>query len=464
MANSILIIDDDTDYLNSLKRALIAKGFQDKILISASEDEGLKIFKRENPLVVILDLELNPKKGTESGYMLLQKILSEDKTCKVLVLTGHSGLEFGIKAIKLGASNFLRKPANIDHLMVLLDDAKMQALMLREYELLKSKDSENEINNFIIGDSDAIKKVRDEILFLSQNSTPLLIQGETGTGKGLAAKALHLFGKYKKFPFIRYQPNFLSNDLVNSDLFGHKKGSFTGANDDKKGLLELAANGTFFLDEVCLLPLDVQITLLTTLQEHKIRKVGDTKEIDVNFRLVCASNENIETAIQEKRFRLDFYHRIAYANIVLPPLRNRKEDIKPLSLFFIRELCKKEDLLVQDISDAAIEKLKSNSLKGNIRELQSIIEVSAYKANYENRRVIEEKDILFSNVTQNSFNSESLKGNNFLFDSPLPFKDKVKLFKSELVKYELNKNDQNQSLTAKKLGIDRSTLIRLMEE
>ena len=292
--------------------------------------------------------------------------------------------------------------------------------------------------------------------------------GETGTGKGLIAKSIHLFGKYKDKQFVRYQPNYLSNDLTNSDFFGHKKGSFTGALEDKKGLLELSNNGTFFLDEVALLPIEIQIALLTTLQEHKIRRIGDTKEINVDFRLICATNEDINEAISDNRLRLDFYHRIAHSVIKLPPLRERKEDIKPLTLYFLNELSKKEDILIQDINKKALDKLKAHSFKGNIRELEAIIEVSAYKANFKNKRVIEEEDILFNenkilNNAKENISNDNLE-NSILNDDSLSFKDKINKIKKSIIQNELKKYNDNQMQTAKALGIDRTTLIRILEK
>lgn len=467
-ANSILLVDDDKDYTQSLKRALIVKGIKENILTASTPLESIKILKSKSPNVAIVDLELDSSKGVESGYSLLKQILDEDKTCKVIILTGHSSSEYGIKAIKFGASNFLKKPADINHLIVLIKDAIEQSLMLREYENLKQDINQKNIENFIIGASDEIKQIRDEVLFLGQNNSPILIMGETGTGKGLIAKSIHLFGKYKDKQFVRYQPNYLSNDLTNSDFFGHKKGSFTGALEDKKGLLELSNNGTFFLDEVALLPIEIQIALLTTLQEHKIRRIGDTKEINVDFRLICATNEDINEAISDNRLRLDFYHRIAHSVIKLPPLRERKEDIKPLTLYFLNELSKKEDILIQDINKKALDKLKAHSFKGNIRELEAIIEVSAYKANFKNKRVIEEEDILFNenkilNNTKENISNDNLE-NSILNDDSLSFKDKINKIKKSIIQNELKKYNDNQMQTAKALGIDRTTLIRILEK
>ena len=467
-ANSILLVDDDKDYTQSLKRALIVKGIKENILTASTPLESIKILKSKSPNVAIVDLELDSSKGVESGYSLLKQILAEDKTCKVIILTGHSSSEYGIKAIKFGASNFLKKPADINHLIVLIKDAIEQSLMLREYENLKQDINQKNIENFIIGESDAIKQIRDEVLFLGQNNSPILIMGETGTGKGLIAKSIHLFGKYKDKQFVRYQPNYLSNDLTNSDFFGHKKGSFTGALEDKKGLLELSNNGTFFLDEVALLPIEIQIALLTTLQEHKIRRIGDTKEINVDFRLICATNEDINEAISDNRLRLDFYHRIAHSVIKLPPLRERKEDIKPLTLYFLNELSKKEDILIQDINKKALDKLKAHSFKGNIRELEAIIEVSAYKANFKNKRVIEEEDILFNenkilNNAKENISNDNLE-NSILNDDSLSFKDKINKIKKSIIQNELKKYNDNQMQTAKALGIDRTTLIRILEK
>lgn len=467
-ANSILLVDDDKDYTQSLKRALIVKGIKENILTASTPLESIKILKSKSPNVAIVDLELDSSKGVESGYSLLKQILDEDKTCKVIILTGHSSSEYGIKAIKFGASNFLKKPADINHLIVLIKDAIEQSLMLREYENLKQDINQKNIENFIIGESDEIKQIRDEVLFLGQNNSPILIMGETGTGKGLVAKSIHLFGKYKDKQFVRYQPNYLSNDLTNSDFFGHKKGSFTGALEDKKGLLELSNNGTFFLDEVALLPIEIQIALLTTLQEHKIRRIGDTKEINVDFRLICATNEDINEAISDNRLRLDFYHRIAHSVIKLPPLRERKEDIKPLTLYFLNELSKKEDILIQDINKKALDKLKAHSFKGNIRELEAIIEVSAYKANFKNKRVIEEEDILFNenkilNNAKENISNDNLE-NSILNDDSLSFKDKINKIKKSIIQNELKKYNDNQMQTAKALGIDRTTLIRILEK
>ena len=467
-ANSILLVDDDKDYTQSLKRALIVKGIKENILTASTPLESIKILKSKSPNVAIVDLELDSSKGVESGYSLLKQILDEDKTCKVIILTGHSSSEYGIKAIKFGASNFLKKPADINHLIVLIKDAIEQSLMLREYENLKQDINQKNIENFIIGESDEIKQIRDEVLFLGQNNSPILIMGETGTGKGLIAKSIHLFGKYKDKQFVRYQPNYLSNDLTNSDFFGHKKGSFTGALEDKKGLLELSNNGTFFLDEVALLPIEIQIALLTTLQEHKIRRIGDTKEINVDFRLICATNEDINEAISDNRLRLDFYHRIAHSVIKLPPLRERKEDIKPLTLYFLNELSKKEDILIQDINKKALDKLKAHSFKGNIRELEAIIEVSAYKANFKNKRVIEEEDILFNekkilNNAKENISNDNLE-NSILNDDSLSFKDKINKIKKSIIQNELKKYNGNQMQTAKALGIDRTTLIRILEK
>ena len=467
-ANSILLVDDDKDYTQSLKRALIVKGIKENILTASTPLESIKILKSKSPNVAIVDLELDSSKGVESGYSLLKQILDEDKTCKVIILTGHSSSEYGIKAIKFGASNFLKKPADINHLIVLIKDAIEQSLMLREYENLKQDINQKNIENFIIGESDEIKQIRDEVLFLGQNNSPILIMGETGTGKGLIAKSIHLFGKYKDKQFVRYQPNYLSNDLTNSDFFGHKKGSFTGALEDKKGLLELSNNGTFFLDEVALLPIEIQIALLTTLQEHKIRRIGDTKEINVDFRLICATNEDINVAISDNRLRLDFYHRIAHSVIKLPPLRERKEDIKPLTLYFLNELSKKEDILIQDINKKALDKLKAHSFKGNIRELEAIIEVSAYKANFKNKRVIEEEDILFNenkilNNAKENISNDNLE-NSILNDDSLSFKDKINKIKKSIIQNELKKYNDNQMQTAKALGIDRTTLIRILEK
>lgn len=456
MNKSILIIDDDKDFLISLKRTLSVKGIEEEIFIASNEEEGKNIFLKEKPLVVILDLELNPKIGVDSGYNLLKALLKEDNTAKIIVLTGHGSSEYGINAIKYGASNFLKKPTDTDHLIALIKDGIEQSILLKEYNKLKNKNSDkNILENYVIGKSDAIKKIRDDILFLGQTRQPVLIEGETGTGKGLIAKAIHLFGKNVKAPFVRYQPNFANDDLTNSDLFGYEKGAFTGALQQKQGLLTQAGNGTFFLDECASLSEHTQVALLTVLQEGKLRKVGGTKEEDVNFRLITATNEDTSKLLEEKKMRLDFFHRISHSKITILPLRKRKEDIEPLSLFFLEELLKKEDFVITDIDKKAINKLKDHEWKGNIRELQAVIEHGAYKASYANKRVIEESDIIL-NATQEKteFPYE---------DSSLSFQEKVLNYKKHLVQNALNEAKGNQQEAAKILGLNRTTLLRIMK-
>ncbi len=451
---SILLVDDDQDCLDSLQRILNIKGIKENIFVATNKEESLKIFLREKPYVVILDLELNLAEGVESGYQLLKTFLKEDKTTKIIVLTGHGTSEYGIKAIKYGASNFLKKPADPDHLLALIEDGISQSSLLKELEKLKGKETDKELEKYIIGESNEIKKVREEILFAGQTNQPILISGETGSGKSLVAKAIHLFGKNPKNPFVSYQPNYSSDDLTNSDLFGHEKGAFTGADKDKVGLLELSCNGTFFLDEVSSLSSHTQASLLTALQEKKIRRIGSTKEISINFRLISATNEDVEQAINEKKLRLDFFHRIAHSMIFIPPLSKRSEDILPLSLFFINELSKKEDFFIIDIDKKALLKLKNYPWKGNIRELQAVIESASYRANYNRRRIIEDDDIILNNM-QHSQNIQN---------SSLSFREKVLNYKKSLIKEALTLSNNNQANAAKALGIDRTTLRRILEE
>jgi DNA-binding NtrC family response regulator len=443
-SESILIIDDDGEAALALSKALKGKGLAAKSHIATTEATAITQFQSARPLVVVLDLSLN-ERGIESGFSVLKTLQSKDPTTRIIILTGHGTKEHGIRAIKEGASSFLEKPPHPEHLKVLIEDGIRQAGYLRAYETLKA----SPVAPFpeLGAKSNAAKKLLDELQRASISRQPVLLLGETGTGKGFCARKLHLASK-NPASFIRYQPTFASPDLVNSDLFGHTKGAFTGALENKRGLLSEVGEGTFFLDEIEALPLETQVALLGVFQEKVFRPVGSTKEETASFRLITASNGDIERDIETGKLRRDFYHRVAHVVIKIPPLRERVEDIEELAKAQLEYLAEHEGLLATEIEESALSLLRSYEWPGNIRELHAAIEAGAWRAQYEGRRSIGAPDLSFAKNDEREAKS---------------FHEKVEAFKRKLISEALLRNDGSKERAAQELGIDRTTMWRTLE-
>ena len=450
---NILLVDDDSQMLLSLTKALKAGGLSCAMHAATKHDKAIELLLDKKPQVAVVDLCLDEKQGVESGFNLITDILSNDTTCRIIVLTGHGSVEYGVRAVNTGAANFLEKPADIHHLCALIKDGISQSDLRRAFSKLAIQKT-NFIQSPIIGSSAKTKTLLQEIEYAARNSLPVLISGETGTGKGLVAKTIHLLSDRSKNNFVRYQANFGTADLVNSDLFGHQKGAFTGASEDRRGLFAEAEEGTFFLDEIDELPLEVQVTLLGVLQEKKFRPVGSSKELPVSIRLVSATNQNIDKCLAEGKIRKDFYHRIAHIKIQIPPLRERKEDIPELCNYFMSRIRDTENLSVLAAEPAALAKLTAYDWPGNIRELEAAVESAMHKAQYEGRTVLSENDLILGQ--KNSVMTEGLSqsGN---------FHDQVKDFKLKIIKQKLAEVGGNQLKASKELGLDRSTLRRLLD-
>ena len=448
---NILLIDDDEDALLSLARVLKTIIPSVHIHAARNEQNALKLIRETAPAVIVMDLCLEEKQGPSSGFELLQKITQQDSSIRVIVLTGYGSIEAGVKCLSLGAANFLEKPPEPSHLAALIKDGIAQHNIKKAFLSLKSNSSDL-LSQMIIGESDHAKKIRDEIQYAAQTNQPVLITGETGTGKGLAALAIHKFSKRSQRKFIRYQPTFGASELVSSELFGHKKGAFTGAESDRTGLIEEAQGGTLFLDEIDELPIEIQVTLLGVLQDKKVRRLGGNTELEADFRLISATNQNIEEKIKEKKVRADFFHRIGHLQIYLPALRERINDIPLIVEAKIKSLSEREDVRVLGIENEALNKLKGYGWPGNIRELEAVIEGGAYRAQYRRSNFIETKDL---NITQNSTSDYSSK-------NPKNFQESVEDFKIHLIEESLRRHDGNQAKAARELGMERSTLRRII--
>ncbi len=451
--NNVLFIDDEPDYASEIICSLKRREAEFNSLYAKNEEDALIAQRKHKPLVGVLDLCLDTSIGAESGLLLMGKLLQKDPNIRIIVLTGQGADTFGIKAIEAGAISFLSKPVNIDHLLALIRDAINYSLLKRAHEksLTLIKNPFRDLG--IISRNKKMNDILEKAMFAASNSQPILILGETGTGKGVLARAIHKKSKREKRPFLRFQPSFGTHDLISSELFGHEKGSFTGANSTRKGLIEEANRGTLFIDEVGELPQKTQIMLLEVLQENRFKKLGSNREQFSDVRFISATNKSIKKALEEKTLREDFLHRICHIEINLIPLRERKEDILQLSNLFLNNVISREDLSVHSFSTQAIKKLENHFWPGNIRELQAVVENSVYRAAYNNKQIVNINDIEIreENKTspQNIYNSS--------------FRDQVKDFELKLIKKALKDTNNNQSKAAKLLQIDRSSLRRILK-
>lgn len=443
----VLIVDDDGAAAISLVRALMIAGLGAECLAAGTPENALELCLSNDFSAAVVDLSLNAREGVESGFRLL-RALGAYPNCRSIVLTGHGSVSHGIRALSEGAAHFLEKPADPHHLAALLRDSIAQSELRRAHAQMQLGGTRDLLGEFIIGKSPAIEKLRATLRFAAQTNQAVLITGETGTGKSLCASALHAVGNRAHARLVRYQPTFASADLVNSDLFGHVKGSFTGALEDRRGLVAEAHGGTLFLDEIDELPLETQVALLGVLQEKRFRPVGGNKEQEANFRLVCATNRPVERCLSEGKLRQDFFHRVSNLQIAIPPLRERREDILELAAKILARLREREGLNVFEIDAAAIALLTRFDWPGNVRQLEAVVEGGAYRANYDRSTVL-----LVKHIDLPSVSGDAAAGS---------FNEKVEAYKLKLVEEALTRSSGNQVRAADELKIDRSSLRRIL--
>lgn len=443
----ILIVDDDVEAGASLARALRID-LESAVFDIAATQSSAEKFLRDSPHVMILDLSLDPVSGVESGYRVLQLANAVSPFTRTIVLTGHGSVVHGVRALESGAATFLEKPADIKHLAALIRDAVSQSKMREQFAQMSRQEISHKLEE-LAGNSPGISIVREQLVFASKCSLPVLLIGETGTGKGVCARLIHSLSKRREKPFVRYQPNFGNGDLVASELFGHVKGSFTGATENQRGTIREADGGSLFLDEVDETPLYVQVLLLETLQEGTVKSIGGTKVDRCDFRLIAALNRPVDVVLSEGKLRSDFYHRIAHVPIELPPLRERLADIPVLTKSLCNRAEERHALPPMEFSDSAMDLIRSYAWPGNVRELQAVVERGCVRAWASGRCLIDSADLgLRSSEKAGSSSSDTLNV-------------KVEKLKIELVKDALKSYGGNQVSAARQLGIDRKTLRKI---
>ena len=366
MKKKILIIEDD----NSIRR-VVKDILQKENLFEVHEafdgKDGVKKIIDSKFNLILCDIKMPKMDGME----VLKKVNLKKISVPFIMLTGHGNVETAVSAMKLGAFDFIQKPPDLNRLLISVRSALKSINLDKKPKKIKSKI----IERFrLIGSSKKIKHINDLIDKVSKTNARVLITGESGTGKEIVANQLHYKSYRSNYSFIEVNCAAIPSELIESELFGHIKGSFTSASNDKKGKFELADSGTLFLDEIADLSLNAQAKVLRALQENKITRVGGSKDVKVDARVICATNKDLEIEISKGNFREDLYHRLAVIEIKLPTLSERIDDIKELTTFFLDKISIENNVKKKKITNSAIAQLKKYNWKGNIRELRNVIE------------------------------------------------------------------------------------------
>ncbi len=428
---SILIVDDEDSVRDSLYNWFIEDGY--RVECAENAKKALQILESEDFDIVLADIKMPGMDGLE----MLRRIKTLRKDSIVIVMTAFATVDTAVQALKDGAFDYVTKPFDPDDLSHLIRNASKLISLAEENEVLREKVVALDNTEDLIGNSEAMRLVLKEVESVAQSNSSVIITGESGTGKELIAKVIHANSPRKYFPFVIVHCGALSESLLESELFGHEKGAFTGAMYNRKGRFEMADSGSIFLDEISTISTKMQVELLRVLQSKSFVRVGGNKEITSDFRVICATNRDLKSMVDEGSFREDLYYRLNVVNINIPPLRERTDDIPLLVDYFIKKYCTSMNRPPISIDPAALQRLQEFKFPGNIRELENMIERAIVIGN---GRKITLKDLpLEKNVVGSSFESlDDLEKNH--------------------IHQILTKYSWNISRAAKALDVDRVTL------
>lgn len=457
----ILIIDDEESIRHSLSGILHDEGYE--VISEGYGEAGLKVFESKSPNVVLLDIWL----PDSDGINILSSMIKINKNIPVIMISGHSDIETAIKTIKLGAYDFIEKPLSLDRVIITIENA-LKYNDLSEKKIAFASSSQESIE--LLGISDNIKELKNKISKAAPSEAPVLIIGENGTGKELVAKSLHYQSLRSEEPFIAINCAAVPEDLIESELFGHEKGSFTGANYRKKGKFELADGGTLFLDEIGDMSLRMQSKILRVLQDNKFQRVGGETTIEVDARIIAATNKNLEQEIKKEHFRSDLYFRLNVIPFYIPSLRERKADIPILIDYFLKKFTNEKNKSIF-IEPQALEVFKNYSWPGNVRELKNIIErliIMNYQNNITKNDVISELkldksasdfiDKYNKRIENEQYCNTDEKNDSNKYIDAVFFKDAKEAFEKDYLTKKLIENNFNISKTAKYIGMSRRNL------
>jgi DNA-binding NtrC family response regulator len=449
----ILIVDDNEDLLKAAKMFL--KRHFAQVDIEKNPEAIPSLMNQEDYDVILLDMNFTKDVSSGSeGYYWLGKILETDPSSVVVLITAYGDVQMAVKAIKAGATDFVLKPWENEKLLATLYSSMRLRESRDQVETLKIKNQEinHELNqrfSEIIGQSASMQRIFQTIDRVAQTDANVLILGENGTGKEVIARAIHRNSSRKNESFVSVDLGSITETLFESELFGHRKGAFTDAKEDRPGRFELANGGTLFLDEIGNLSMPLQAKLLTVLQNRKVSRVGANKETPVDIRLICATNMPLYEMVKENRFRQDLLYRINTIEIEIPPLRERLEDIPLLANFYLKYYAEKYSKQVTKISDAAATRMHKHPWPGNIRELQHALERAVILSN---STVLQPEDFTFT--------STSIKDDGQFNLDQFNLEEVEKL----LIRKVLKKFNGNITQAAAELGLTRSSLYRRLEK
>ncbi|RZS96279.1 sigma-54-dependent transcriptional regulator [Cecembia calidifontis] len=438
----ILLIEDDLSYSRIIQNFMENNGFE--VRSSQKVSDGISIIRSGWPDLIITDYRLPDGNGME----ILDFTLKVQPSLKVILITSYSDIRIAVKAMKIGATDYITKPINPEELLESVREALMTGENLDAYGGSESYQNQE----YIEGSSDNAKKLEEQIALIAPTDLNVLILGETGTGKEFVAKKIHHLSSRKNGPFIAVDCGAIPSELASSELFGHVKGSFTGAIDNKTGHFERANGGTLFLDEVGNLGPETQMMLLRAIEERKIRKIGSNTEIQINARIIAATNEPLKAGGIDRGFREDLFHRLNEFSISIPSLRERKEDLKRFINFFIHQSNIRLKKSVSGISEETFRILREYSWPGNLRELKNVIRRAVLLSTINTLT----PDLLPIEIMETSRQTHSQQEDG----STKSLEQQEK----ELIQKTLMETKFNKSQTAKLLGIDRKTLYNKMQK
>ena len=446
MTFKILIVDDEKNIRVGLGKSLEMDGYE--IYLAENGSEAMKEMLKTSIDLVVTDLRMPGMSGEE----LLKKLTNAYPTVPVIILTGHGTVENAVEAMRNGAFDFLTKPVNLDRLGLLVKRALSNRKLVVEHQALQKEVErlEKKKNQSIIGRSGALNRVLELVEQVAQTKVSVLITGESGVGKELVADAIHNFSSRRDKPFVKVHCAALSESLLESELFGHEKGSFTGASSQRKGRFELADGGTIFLDEIGEINPSVQIKILRVLQEKTFERVGGEKTISVDTRIIAATNRDLKEEVEKGNFREDLYYRLNVVNIHVPPLRERKDDIPMLAAAFLEQFAGENEKAIEGIDNKASSMLYNYNWPGNIRELRNCMESAVVLCK---KHIIGPDDlppVVRSNEEEGVIRIE--------LGTPMAEAEKI------IIRQTLKGVNNNKSRASEILGIGRKTLHRKIHD
>ncbi len=448
MPGTLLVVDDEPQILRAVAGVLQDEGFE--VLTAPDGETALKMVAAETPDLVLLDIALPGLDGLEA----LTELKRQHPLLPVIMVSAYGSVENAVKATRLGAFDFIEKPPNADKILLSVRNALEWARLAEENRRLRQQRAPVKE---IIGESAAISRLREKLALVAPTNAAVLIIGENGTGKELVARALHALSRRAHQPLVEVNCAAIPEDLIESELFGHEKGAFTGASSRRRGKFDLAHEGTLFLDEIGDMSLKTQAKILRILEEQRFERVGGGRPIQVDVRVLAATNKNLEEEIAKGGFREDLYHRINVIPLSVPPLRERREDIPLLAAHFLQELSQENGAPAKTFTPAALEALAAMPWPGNVRELKNFVFRLAILSPF---NLVDVADLPLAASGQ-----EPAADYDFIdpFLQVPSFREARALFEKQFLRRKLSECKGNVSLLAEKIGLERSHLYRKLK-